>query len=59
MDYQFILEPYKSMKNIYKCPACHKKTFTRYIDTTKNQYIHNDVGRCSREIKCKYHYPLV
>ncbi len=57
MDYQFILEPYKSMKNIYKCPACHKKSFTRYIDTTTNEYVHDDVGRCSREIKCGYHYP--
>jgi len=56
MSYRFTLEPYKSMKNIYHCPNCNKKTFTRYIDTETNEYLDNNVGRCSREIKCGYHY---
>ena len=56
-DYRFILEPYKSMKDKYKCPNCNNKTFTRYIDTQNNDFINSDVGMCSRLIKCSYHLP--
>lgn len=56
-DYRFILEPYKSMKDKYKCPNCNNKTFTRYIDTQNNEFINSDVGKCSRLIKCSYHLP--
>ena len=56
-NYRFILEPYKSMKDKYKCPNCGKKTFTRYIDTQNNDFINSDVGMCSRLIKCSYHLP--
>jgi len=55
-NYKFILEPYNTMKTIYHCPKCNKRTFTRYIDTDNNEYVNNKVGRCSRLIKCNYHY---
>lgn len=55
-DYRFTLELYKTMKNRYNCPNCNKKTFTRYIDTNNNEHISVEVGKCSRLIKCNYHY---
>ncbi len=57
MSYRFTLEPYKTMKTIHICPNCEKRTFTRYIDTeSNNEYLHSNVGKCSRQIKCNYHY---
>ncbi len=41
---------------LYECPQCGKKEFTRYIDTDTNQHIDPTVGKCSRIIKCQYHY---
>lgn len=55
-DYRFTLEPYKTMKNRYHCPNCNKRTFTRYIDNETNEHISDEVGKCSRLIKCNYHY---
>lgn len=45
------------MKTRFRCPMCQdaSKTFTRYIDTLTGEYIHDDVGKCSRENKCGYH----
>jgi hypothetical protein len=31
------------------------KTFTRYIDTETSEQLHDDVGRCDRELNCGYH----
>lgn len=39
----------------YHCPACNKKTFVRYIDIETGNYLHENIGRCDREEKCKYH----
>ncbi|WP_394801652.1 PG0870-related protein [Tenacibaculum piscium] len=56
-NYRYILEKYNGMKMLYSCPNCNKsKVFTKYIDTKTNEYLSNTVGRCSREIKCGYHY---
>ncbi len=45
------------MKTRHSCPDCDsKKVFTRYIDTETNEYLADHVGRCSREVKCGYHY---
>jgi hypothetical protein len=55
-DYRYALEPYKTMKNKHHCPNCNKKTFTRYIDNENNEHINDQVGKCSRLIKCKYHF---
>ncbi|MFT5725353.1 MAG: hypothetical protein ACI9JN_002478 [Bacteroidia bacterium] len=58
-NYRFQLEPYKTMKTRYYCPAPHcgrEKTFSRYIDNETQSHLHNNVGRCNREIKCGYHY---
>lgn len=54
----YILEPYDGMNTRYHCPECKqkKKTFVRYIDTERGEYIHPSVGRCNRESKCSYHY---
>lgn len=57
-DFRFILEPYKSLKNRYHCPACGKKSvFTRYIDLELKEHVCETVGMCSRLQKCAYHYP--
>lgn len=55
--HRFTLEPYKSSKSLYNCPSCNKKTFTKYIDTENSEYLNKNVGKCSRVIKCNYHYP--
>lgn len=57
-DHRFTLEPYKSPKSRHQCPQCrHRtKTFSKYIDTQKQQYLGDTVGRCSREHSCGYHY---
>ena len=57
-EHRYILEPYKSLKSRYHCPACNskEKTFARYIDTETGQYVSDIVGRCNRENNCGYHY---
>lgn len=57
-QHRYILEPYKGMNTRYHCPNCQKrdKTFSRYIDTQTGEHLHPNVGRCSRESKCGYHY---
>ncbi len=57
-NFRYVLEPYKGMNTRFRCPACQKreKTFTLYIDTETGQHIANDVGKCSRETNCGYHY---
>ncbi|RYU96248.1 DUF6371 domain-containing protein [Emticicia agri] len=55
--FRYTLEPYKGMKTRHTCPGCqHKKCFTRYIETQTGEYLDYHVGRCSREVKCGYHY---
>lgn len=56
-NYRYTLEPYKGMKTRYRCVNCNKpNVFTRYIDTQTNEHLTDAVGRCTREIKCGYHY---
>ncbi len=56
-NFRFILEPYSGRKTRFKCPNCHKQgVFTKYIDTLSNDPISDNVGCCSRLIKCGYHY---
>lgn len=43
----------KSSKK-FRCPNCHKKTYVRYIDYEKDEYLPIENGRCDREIKCGY-----
>jgi hypothetical protein len=47
------------MATRFRCPACQhrNKTFTRYIDTETGDHLHPNVGRCSRDNNCGYHYP--
>ncbi|GAA4276712.1 DUF6371 domain-containing protein [Aquimarina mytili] len=57
MNYRYTLQSYSGIKSRFRCPNCHKTNkFSRYIDTETNEYIHEIVGRCNREIKCGYHY---
>jgi hypothetical protein len=51
-EYRFILD--KSSKK-HVCPDCNKRTFVRYIDIDKNEYLPEQYGRCDRESKCSYH----
>jgi len=56
-NHRYILEPYNGMKTRYHCPACNKTgVFTRYIDTETNENLSDAVGKCSRIVKCGYHY---
>lgn len=52
--YKYILHK-KSIKHI--CPSCNKKRLVRYIDIETKDYLSPKVGRCDREINCRYHYP--
>ncbi|MCK0130396.1 DUF6371 domain-containing protein [Flavobacteriaceae bacterium F08102] len=52
MKYRYNLD--KSSKK-YHCPNCNKKTFVRYFDNEKKEYLPNEIGRCDRENKCGYH----
>lgn len=56
--HRYTLEPYKGMNTRYPCPSCQErvKTFSRYIDTETGDHLHPEVGRCSRENNCGYHY---
>ncbi|TDK49899.1 DUF6371 domain-containing protein [Algoriphagus formosus] len=52
---KYILEPYNGNSSRFDCPACNKKkSFVRYIDIEKNQYLPFQFGKCNREIKCGY-----
>jgi len=54
---RYTLQPYKGMWSRYTCPQCLRhKVFSRYIDTATDEAIADDVGRCSREVNCGYHY---
>ncbi len=56
MTYQFKLEKYKGGLTRHRCPKCgHKGEFVRYVDLNGN-YVSENVGRCNRESKCRYHY---
>lgn len=57
MLHRYTLEKYKGPGSRFTCPGCSKaKVFTRYIDSQTGEHIAPSVGRCSREIKCGYHY---
>lgn len=56
-QYRFILQPYTGLKSRFECPRCKTKgVFTKYIDSTNGHYLDSNVGKCSREINCNYHY---
>jgi hypothetical protein len=50
-SYQYQLD--KSSKK-YTCPRCQKKRFVRYIDTSVNELLPSEFGRCDREQNCQY-----
>lgn len=56
-DYRYTLEKYNGSKTRFICPNCRStsKSFVKYVDTESGEYINENVGRCSREIKCGYH----
>lgn len=51
-NYKYSLD--KSSKK-FTCPSCGKTRFVRYIDTSNNNYLPLNFGRCDREINCGYH----
>lgn len=55
--HRFILEPYKGISTRYTCPNCHRqRCFSKYIDTEKQIWFPDYVGRCDHEQKCGYHF---
>jgi hypothetical protein len=55
--HRYTLEPYNGIKSRYDCPLCNRRhTLSRYIDTNTGEHIGTEVGRCSRQINCGYHY---
>jgi hypothetical protein len=55
--HRYELEPYKGISTRYTCPQCgQKKTLSRYIDNENGGHLSANVGRCTREINCGYHY---
>ncbi|RYU94345.1 DUF6371 domain-containing protein [Emticicia agri] len=56
-NFEFILEPYSGSKSRHTCPNCGKNScFSLYIHIETSEPLAYNVGRCNREIKCKYHY---
>ncbi len=52
------LQPYRGKATVHDCPSCGaKKRFTLYINGDTCEPIHPTVGKCSRVLKCGYHYP--
>jgi len=52
---RYILEPYTGISSRFDCPVCHKKkTFVRYVDLEKNEYLPIEFGKCNREVNCGY-----
>lgn len=57
MFHRYTLEKYKGPGSRHTCPGCGKtRVFTRYIDSQTGEHLAPSVGRCSREIKCGFHY---
>jgi len=56
-NYDIILEPYKGPSTRHTCPRCgQKKKFSLYIYTDTGDPVDPTVGRCDREVRCRYHY---
>ena len=41
----------------FVCPKCNKRTFVKYIQTERGNYLNDTFGRCDRETSCGYHSP--
>ena len=55
--HRFILEPYKGVSTRHTCPNCHRqRCFSKYIDTEKQIWFPDYVGRCDHEQKYGYHF---
>lgn len=53
--YRYRLETGPSSLRKFNCPHCHRRSFTRYVDTETGQYIDDSCGRCDHEQSCGYH----
>lgn len=56
-EFRYTLQNYKGISSRFECPKCKvNRVFTRYIDKETGEYLQHDVGRCSREVNCGFHY---
>jgi hypothetical protein len=52
-DFLYKFKPYKNPSDKEQCPAClHKKTWSRYIDTTTGELLPAQYGKCERVNNC-------
>jgi hypothetical protein len=55
MEYRFTLEPYGGKSTRHTCPGCQKHhEYSRYIDTTTNEQLPPQYGKCNNIGKCGY-----
>lgn len=57
--YEYSLDRRNGRDFIHICPKCRKREFRRYVNNDTMEYLAEDVGKCNRQVKCKYHKPPI
>ena len=54
-DFRYQFKKYKTPSDKEQCPVClHKKTWTRYTDTTTGELLPAEYGKCERANSCSH-----
>lgn len=51
MEYRFSLD---NTAKKYFCPHCRRRSFVRFLDRERGEYLPDDFGRCDREFNCGF-----